>query len=110
MQEEHDSIIANRTWSIVDLPQGWRIIGCKWVYKIKYTPSGEIEKYKARLVAKRFSQTKGIDYNETFAPVAKFNSIRTLLALAAHYDLEVHQMDVKLAYLNRDLEEEIFMT
>ena len=109
MREEYDSIISNQTWSVVDLPPGRKAIGCRWVYRIKYTSTGEIDKYKARLVAKGYSQARGIDFDETFAPVVKFNSIRILLAFAAQYDLEIHQMDVKSAYLNGDLVEEIYM-
>jgi hypothetical protein len=101
--------MENGTWSIVDLPPKRKTISYKWVYKIKYDATGKIEWYKVRLVARGFSQTKGVDYTETFAPVAKFNSIRILLALAAKNDWEVHQLDVKSAYLNGDLKEEIYM-
>ena len=93
----------------VERPRGRKVIDCKWVFKIKHGPDGEIVKYKARLVAKGFTQVEGIDYTETFAPVTKFSSIRILLALAAKHDLEIHQMDIKSAFLNGDLEEEIFM-
>ena len=106
---EYDSIIKNKTWALVDLPPERKAIGCKWVFKIKYNAAGDVDRYKARLVAKGFSQTQGVDFNETFAPVAKFNSIRILLALAAQRDLEAHQMDVKTAFLNGDLEEDIYM-
>ena len=109
MQSEYDSIVRNRTWTLVNLPPGRKAIGCKWVYKLKYDADGNVERYKARLVAKGYSQTEGVDFNETFAPVAKFNSIRILLALAAQYNLEIHQMDVKTAFLNGDLQEEIYM-
>ena len=84
-------------------------VGCKWVYKTKFTAEGQIEKYQARLVAKGFNQLEGIDYNETFAPVAKMNTIRTILSIASSYKWEIHQMDVKSAFLNGDLNEEIYI-
>ncbi|PSR73944.1 hypothetical protein PHLCEN_2v10251 [Hermanssonia centrifuga] len=93
----------------VECPKNRKVVGSKWVFRIKRGPNGKIEKYKARLVAQGFTQVKGIDYTETFAPVAKFISIRTLLSLAAKLDLEIHQMDVKSAFLNGDLDEEIYM-
>jgi len=90
----------------VPLPKGRKPISCKWVFKIKHGVHGEVERYKARLVARGFTQTFIVDYNETFAPVAKFVSIRCILALSA---MEIHQIDVKTAFLNGDLEEEIYM-
>ena len=96
-------------YEVVPRPQGRKVVGSKWVFRIKRGPDGAIQKYKARIVAQGFSQIEGIDYDETFAPVAKFASLRVILALAAERDLEVHQMDVKLAYLNGELKEEIFM-
>ena len=93
----------------MDTPKGVNIVSNKWVFKIKRQPSGQIEKYKARLVARGFSQQRGIDYYETFAPVVRMESLRILLAIAAHEDLEVHQMDVVTAYLAGELEEEIYM-
>jgi len=79
------------------------------VLKIKHGVDGEVEWYKARLVARGFTQTFGVDYNETFAPIAKFVSIRYILALAAIENMEIHQVDIKTAFLNGDLEEEIYM-
>ncbi|CAL9135764.1 unnamed protein product, partial [Musa textilis] len=84
-------------------------VGCKWVFKTKRDSTGNIERYKARLVAKGFSQKEGIDYNETFSPVSRKDSLRIVMALVAHYDLELHQIDVKTAFLNGDLDEEIYM-
>ena len=109
MESEFQSLINNKTWELVPLPKGHKSIGCKWIFKIKYSSDGSVERYKARLVALGYLQKEGIDYTETFAPVAKMTSIRTLLALAATDDAEIHQMDVKTAFLNGDLEEEIYM-
>lgn len=108
-QSEYNSLIDNGTWELVPLPEGKKTIGCRWVFKIKYKEDGDIERYKCRLVAKGYSQSQGIDYEETFSPVVRYSSIRTLLALAAQKKLEVHQMDVETAFLNGDLEEEIYM-
>ncbi len=109
MQEEYNSLVVNNTWSLVPLPKGRNPIYCKWVFKIKHGVDGEVKRYKAKLVARGFTQTFGVDYNETFAPVAKFMSIRCILALEAIEDIEIHQMDVKTAFFNGDLEEEIYM-
>ena len=104
------SLRKNKTWELVPLPQDRKAIGCRWVFRIKENQAGEVERYKARLVAKGFSQKYGVDYEETFAPVAKFTSIRILLSLSAKYKLTVHQMDVKTAFLNGLLDEDIYMT
>ena len=109
MQEELDSIKDNDTFSLVPLPAGRHAIGCKWVFKIKRHADGSVERYKARLVAKGYSQLYGIDFTETFAPVVRFSSLRAILAIAAAADYEIHQMDVKTAFLNGDLDEDIYM-
>ena len=93
----------------MDLPPGRKLVQCKWVYKTKFDADGSPLKYKAILVAKFYSQFHGIDYNETFAPVAKMDSIRLALAIASSRQWEVHHMDVKCAFLNGDLTEEIYM-
>jgi len=107
--EEMKALQKNKTWSARTLPAGRRIVGCKWVFTIKYNSDGSIGRYKARLVAKGFTQTYGIDYSETFAPVAKLNTIRILLSFGANLDWPLHQLDVKNAFLNGDLEEEVYM-
>eukprot|EP00253_Pinus_taeda_P020809 PITA_20809 len=89
--------------------KGRKLVRCKWVYRTKYGPDGKVDKHKARLVAKGFSQVEGIDYTENFSPVAKMNSDRLVLSLAASFKWEVHQMDVKSAFLHGDLHEEIYM-
>ena len=97
------------TWDVVERPPGKNIVGCKWVFKIKKDSEGRIAKYKARLVARGFTQVYGVDYTETFAPVAKLASLRTILALAAHEDWPIEVFDFLSAFLNGDLDEEIFM-
>ncbi len=109
MQEEYDPLMRNNTWILVPLLAGRKPVSCKWVFKIKQGANGEVERYKARLVARGFTQTYEVDYNKTFAPIAKFTSIRCILALAALEDMEIHQMDMKIAFLNGELEEEIYM-
>ncbi|CAL8151775.1 unnamed protein product [Prunus armeniaca] len=109
MEEEIQALDENNTWTIVKLPEGKKPVGCKWVYKIKFRSDGSIERHKARLVAKGFTQTYGVDYKETFAPVAKMNTIRVLLSIAVNYDWPLYQMDVKNAFLHGDLKEEVYM-
>jgi hypothetical protein len=109
MIDEMNSMKNNGVWDLVELPNGVKPIGCKWVFKTKKDSLGNIERYKARLVAKGFTQKEGIDYTETFSPVSKKDSLRVILALVAHFDLELHQMDVKTAFLNGDLEEVVYM-
>eukprot|EP00253_Pinus_taeda_P027648 PITA_27648 len=109
MNEEYRSLLENDTWDLVPLPKGRKLVRCKWVYRTKYEPDGKVDKHKAHLVAKGFSQVEGIDYTETFSLVAKMNSIHLVLSLAASFKWEVHQMDVKSAFLHGDLHEEIYM-
>uniref|UniRef100_A0A2N9I931 Reverse transcriptase Ty1/copia-type domain-containing protein n=1 Tax=Fagus sylvatica TaxID=28930 RepID=A0A2N9I931_FAGSY len=109
MINDEDSILSNNTWVLVDLPPGSNTIGCKWVFRRKYRTDGTIQTFKVRLVAKGFRQREGIDYFDTYAPVARITSIRVLIALASIYKLVVHQMDVKTAFLNGDLDEEVYM-
>ena len=109
MKSEMESMYANQVWSIVDPPEGIVPIGCKWVYKRKYGKDGKVETYKARLVAKGYNQRQGVDFDETFSPVAMLKSIRILLAIAAYYDYEIWQMDVRTAFLNGFIEETIYM-
>ncbi|KAM2709368.1 hypothetical protein EV2_047063 [Malus domestica] len=109
INSEVESILQNNTWELTDLPPGTTPIGCKWVFRKKLKPDGSIDKYKARLVAKGFTQKKGIDYFDTYSPVSRITTIRILIALASIHNLVVHQMDVKTAFLNGDLDEEIYM-
>jgi hypothetical protein len=101
--------MSNGTWEVVDRPYGCKSVGCKWVFKKKLRPDGTIEKYKARIVAKGYTQKVWEDYFDTYSPVARLTTIRVLLSLAASHGLFVHQMDVKTTFLNGELEEEIYM-
>jgi len=109
MIEEYDSIVRNSAWEIVPRPVGKSVVGSRWIYKVKQAADGSVEKYKARFVARGFSQIEGIDYEETFAPVARYSSIRTILALSAQMGWHIHQMDVKTVFLNGVIEEEVYI-
>ncbi|CAL2227071.1 unnamed protein product [Prunus armeniaca] len=109
IKEEMKALEKNQTWTLETIPRGKKTIGCRWVFTIKHNADGSIERYKARLVAKGYTQTYGIDYEETFAPVAKLNTVRVLLSLAANLDWPLHQFDVKNAFLHGELTEEVYM-
>ena len=109
INSEIDSIISNHTLILIDFPPGAKSIGCKWIFKEKLKPDGSIDNYKVRLVAKGYNQKKDINYFDTFARVTRISSIRVLIALASIHKLFVHQMDVKTAFLNGELEEKIYM-
>ena len=104
MNEEYKSMQDNKVWELISLPSGAKPIGCKWIFKTKKDSNGNVERYKARLVAKCFTENEGIDYKETFSPVSTKDCFRTIMALVAHFDLELHQMDFKTAFLNGDIE------
>lgn len=112
MQEELKQLLRNQTWEVTELPKGRRKINCKWVYRVKYGTKGEVLRFKSRLVAKGFNQVKGLDYTETYAPVASYISFRIMLALAASKNLRLYHYDFKNAYLNGTLNdgEEIYMS
>ena len=103
MEKEIESLHTNDAWDLVKLPSGRKAIGCKWVFKRKHDADGYVESYKARLVAQGFNQKYRVDYDETFCPVVRFESVRTLVALAAKHDLTLHQSDVTTAFLNGEL-------
>ena len=109
MLEEYQSIMKNDVWDVVSSPEGKSVVTSKWIYKIKHVADGIIEKYKARFVSRGFSQKEGIDYEETFAPVARYTSIRAIMAIIAKLGWKLHQMDVKDAFLNGVVEEELYM-
>jgi hypothetical protein len=109
MQEEYDSIMCNDVWEVVPRPEGKSAVTSRWLYKIKYAAYGSIEKHKSRFVARGFSQIEGIDYDETFAPVARYTSIQSIMAIAAEMGWNIHQMDVKTAFLNGFIEEEVYI-
>ena len=106
-----ESLISNRTWKLVDLPPGCKskTIGCKRVLRKKLKLDGLIDKFKTRLLAKGFKQKADLDFFDTVSPVTRITSIRLLIVIVATFDLKIHQMDVKTAFLNGDLEEKIYM-
>ncbi|KAG7197002.1 hypothetical protein KM043_017538 [Ampulex compressa] len=106
---EIECLVANDTWNIVDRPNGRNVIGCRTILRNKYRPNGTIDKRKARVVARGFSQRPGVDYHDTFAPVARLSSVRLLMASAVQFDIKVRQLDITTAYLNGKVEEEIYM-
>ena len=109
MEREMQSIHDNDVWDLVELPNQRKAIGCKWVFKRKIGADGSVERYKAHLVAQGFSQQHGLDYDETFSPVVRFESLRTVIALAVQNNLYLQQMDFTSAFLNGNLEEEVYM-
>ena len=109
MKDELKSMVQNEVWDLVELLEGHQKVGCKWVFKTKRDSRGNLERYKARLVAKGFTQKDGVNYKETFSPISKKDSFRIIMALVAHYDLELHQMDAKTAFLHGNLNEEVYI-
>ncbi|GJS35501.1 ribonuclease H-like domain-containing protein [Tanacetum coccineum] len=109
MNQEMNALLRNGTWELVELPEGRKAIGSKWIYKIKFRSSGEIDRYKARLVAQGFGQKEGIDYEETFSPVVKMVTVRCLLNIVVSMSWPVFQLDVNNAFLYGDLEEVVYM-
>ena len=109
MEDEMKYMSANRVWDLEEIPKRAKTVGCKRVYKTKCDSKENIERFKPQLVAKGFTQGEGIDQNETIFPVSRKDSFRIIIALVAHYDLELHQMDVKTAFLNEDLYKNVYM-
>nr|CAN75274.1 hypothetical protein VITISV_043735 [Vitis vinifera] len=109
MQHEYQALLRNRTWSLVPPPSSAHIVGFRWIYKLKYLPNGSVERHKARLVAQGFTQTPGLDFFDNFSPVVKPCTIRLILALVVSFQWLIRQLDVENAFLNGDLQEEVFM-
>jgi hypothetical protein len=109
MVEEYTSIMKNDVWDIVPRPEGKSIVSSKWLYKIKHATDGSIEKFKVRFMARGFSQKEGVDYEETFAPVTRYTSIRAVMSLVSFMGWRIHQMDVKTTFLNGIIEEEVYI-
>jgi hypothetical protein len=109
MVEEYESIVKNSAWEIVPRSVDKSVIGSRWIYKVKQAADGSVEKYKARFMVWGFSQIEGVDYDETFAPITRYSSIRSIFALSVQMGWHIHQMDVKIAFLNGIVEEEVYI-
>ncbi|GJX91461.1 zinc finger, CCHC-type containing protein [Tanacetum coccineum] len=109
INDKMNSIIGNNNWVLADLPPGCKHLNCKWIFKRKLKVDRTIEKFKARLVIQSFKQKSGIDYFDTYTPVARISTIRLLIAMVSIHNLVIHQMDVKTAFLNGDLDEKVYM-
>jgi hypothetical protein len=109
MDEEMAALDANATWELVVLRKDKKVIGCKWVYKVKHNANGSMSEYKAKLVAKGYAQIYGINYEKTYSPVAKMTTIRAIIAMATTKGWSLHQMDVNNVFLHGDLQEEMYM-
>lgn len=109
MDSEIEAIKKNDTWELTELPTGGKKIGIKWVYKTKLNEHREVDKYKARLAAKGYTQQHGVDYGEVFAPVARLDTIRLVISLAAQKEWTIYQLDVKSAFMHGELNEEVFI-
>ena len=108
-QTEYKSLMDHGTWQLVQLPPDKKRVGSRWVFKAKHDSTDAVERYKARFVAQGFTQVFGDDYNQTFSPVVRWESVRTTISLAVQYGMEIHQMDVETAFLNGWLKEDIYM-
>ena len=109
MRAEIDSLHQHNAWDLVELPQGHKSVGSKWVFKVKTNADGSTERFKSRLVAQGYTQREGFDYDETFSPVMRSESIRSVISLACKEGWKLHQMDVTTAFLNSELDQEIYM-
>ena len=109
MHEEYESIMKNDVWEVVLRLEDKSVVTSKWLYKIKHGSDGSVEKYKARFVSQGFSQKEGVDYDEMFALIARYTTIRSIIALAASQGWSLHQMDAKTAFLHGSLKEEIYV-
>lgn len=110
MIEEYNALIHNRTRTLVLFHRSQKVLGSKWVFKVKYNPDGSVSRFKARLVAKGYHQTPGIDYTETFSLVVKAQTTRTMMSIIVSNNWEIQQVDVNNAFLNRDLGEDVYLT
>jgi hypothetical protein len=109
MNEEYQSILKNDVWDVFPRPEGKSVVTSKWIYKIKHVVDGSIEQYKERFVARGFSKIEGFDYDETFAPISRYTSIQSIIALDTSMGWKIHQMDVKTVFFNGENKEEFIL-